>query len=184
MCTPCRWALSRYHQHSHLLAERGTGNSPNSGRPPVEQFPRPIPAPGGRPDTTASAGLRVPDPQLPPTKTPAGRRSSCPAPLPAPGGQPDPRHQTRDFSVGQLRWARCPDDGRLHLLQPTDVVVAATWDHAEACPPLISGDAAARALQEYFLANADRGDNAANDELVAELVRRIRALRSSRAHGC
>jgi len=46
---------------------------------------------------------------------------------------------------------------------------------------LISADAASRALQEYFLANADRGDNAANDELVAELLRRMRA---SREGGC
>lgn len=34
------------------------GNSPDSGRPPVEQFPRPIPDPRGRPDTTAPTGLR------------------------------------------------------------------------------------------------------------------------------
>lgn len=51
-------------------------------------------------------------------------------------------------------------------------------------PPLISADAAARKLQEYFLVNADRGDNAANDELVAEMMRRIRALRASREGGC
>jgi hypothetical protein len=30
-------------------------------------------------------------------------------------------------------------------------------------------------LCDYFLLNADRGDHAANDELVAELVRRMRA---------
>lgn len=47
--------------------------------------------------------------------------------------------------------------------------------------PLISADAAARALRDLFLANADRGDNAANDELVTELVRRIRAQRGSSA---
>jgi len=46
-------------------------------------------------------------------------------------------------------------------------------------PPLISADAAARALQEHFLANADRGDDAANDELVAELLRRIRARQAT-----
>ncbi|MGH3888124.1 MAG: hypothetical protein ACRDSZ_16440 [Pseudonocardiaceae bacterium] len=47
-------------------------------------------------------------------------------------------------------------------------------------PPVIdSPDAAARALRDLFLANADRGDNAANDELVAELVRRICAQRGS-----
>lgn len=51
-------------------------------------------------------------------------------------------------------------------------------------PSLISADAAARALQEHFLANADRGDNAANDELVAEMLRRSRALRGSRESGC
>ncbi|MGH3897088.1 MAG: hypothetical protein ACRDTA_02320 [Pseudonocardiaceae bacterium] len=51
-------------------------------------------------------------------------------------------------------------------------------------PPLISADAAAEALRDFFLANAERGDNAANDQLVAELVRRIRAQRASRVGGC
>ena len=46
-------------------------------------------------------------------------------------------------------------------------------------PPLPSADAAGRALQEYFLANADRGDAAVNYELVAEILRRIRALRAT-----
>jgi hypothetical protein len=46
---------------------------------------------------------------------------------------------------------------------------------ARFAPPLISADAAARALCVYFLVNADRGDNAANDKLVAELVRPMRA---------
>ena len=32
---------------------------------------------------------------------------------------------------GQLRWVRCPDDGRLHLLAPVEVVVAATGGQAE-----------------------------------------------------
>lgn len=50
--------------------------------------------------------------------------------------------------------------------------------------PLISAAAAARALQEYFLANADRGDNAANDELVAEMLRRIRTVQASPEGGC
>ncbi|MGH3873424.1 MAG: hypothetical protein ACRDSR_18260 [Pseudonocardiaceae bacterium] len=49
--------------------------------------------------------------------------------------------------------------------------------------PLISADAAARALLECFLTNADRGDNAANDDLVAELRQRIRALRASSHQG-
>ncbi len=39
---------------------------------------------------------------------------------------------------------------------------------------MISAEAAARALCELFLANADRGDNAANDHLIAEIVGRIR----------
>lgn len=133
--------------------------------------------------------------------------------------------------VRQLRWARCPDEGRLHLFGPVEVVVAATGGQAEAfcgralpaeglildsgssgavcmacvggipwpsnsgtegCsvsfpvpdPPLISADAAARALQEYFLGNVDRGDNAANDELVTEILRRIRTLRASPGGGC
>ncbi|MDQ4011964.1 MAG: hypothetical protein M3228_15020 [Actinomycetota bacterium] len=41
-------------------------------------------------------------------------------------------------------------------------------------PPLISADAAPRVLCDCFLANADRGDNAANDELV----RRMRAAQT------
>ncbi|MGH3670332.1 MAG: hypothetical protein ACRDSH_06815 [Pseudonocardiaceae bacterium] len=36
-------------------------------------------------------------------------------------------------------------------------------------------------LRDYFLTNAERGDNAANDEFVAELTRRIRARRSAAA---
>jgi hypothetical protein len=46
-------------------------------------------------------------------------------------------------------------------------------------PPVISQADAAHALCEYFLANVDRGDNAANDDLVAELVGRIRARQQS-----
>ena len=46
-------------------------------------------------------------------------------------------------------------------------------------PPVITAEAAATALCEYFLANAERDDNAANDDLVAELVDRIRARRQS-----
>jgi hypothetical protein len=50
--------------------------------------------------------------------------------------------------------------------------------------PLLSADAAARALQEHFLDNADRGDDAANDEFVAEILRRIRALRATHEGSC
>ncbi|MGH3888886.1 MAG: hypothetical protein ACRDSZ_20410 [Pseudonocardiaceae bacterium] len=45
---------------------------------------------------------------------------------------------------------------------------------------MISAEAAARSLQECFLDNADRGDDAANDELV----RRIRARRAAQEDGC
>ncbi len=50
---------------------------------------------------------------------------------------------------------------------------------SEPDPPVLTAQAAATALCEYFLANADRDDNAANDDLVAELVDRIRARRHS-----
>ncbi|MGH4011998.1 MAG: hypothetical protein ACRDTH_28205, partial [Pseudonocardiaceae bacterium] len=50
-------------------------------------------------------------------------------------------------------------------------------------PPLMSTDAAATALRDIFLANAERGDNAANDQLVADLVRRNRAQRASHESG-
>ncbi len=119
------------------------GNPPDSGRPPVERPPRSVPAPGGWPDTTepvesarlaadADRGDRPPGGyEQRPTKTPAGRRSSSPAPLPSRGGQPDPSHQAGEPSVGQLRWAHCPNDRRLHLLQPADVIAVAAG-HAEA----------------------------------------------------
>jgi hypothetical protein len=42
---------------------------------------------------------------------------------------------------------------------------------------MISAEAAAKAL---CLTNADRGDNAANDHLIAEMVGRIRAQQESR----
>ncbi|MGH3550386.1 MAG: hypothetical protein ACRDQU_20165 [Pseudonocardiaceae bacterium] len=42
-------------------------------------------------------------------------------------------------------------------------------------PAIMHPASAAQALCDHFLTNADRGDHAANDELVAELLRRIRA---------
>jgi hypothetical protein len=41
--------------------------------------------------------------------------------------------------------------------------------------PLTPGEA----LAKLFMDNADRGANAANDELIEELQRRIRALRNT-----
>ncbi|MGH3789759.1 MAG: hypothetical protein ACRDQ9_02975 [Pseudonocardiaceae bacterium] len=67
------------------------------------------------------------------TKTPAGRRLSCPVPPLSPGGQPDTRCSGGGPRVGQLlRWARCPDDGRLHLLRLAEVLRATAGDHAQA----------------------------------------------------
>ena len=77
------------------------------------------------------AALRIPEPQFP-TKTPAGRRPSRPTPVRAPVGQPDPSDQAGSPGVEQLRWARSPDDGRLHLLQPAGVDLAAANGHAQA----------------------------------------------------
>ncbi len=76
------------------------------------------------------AGLQVPDPLFA-TKIPTGRRSSCPAPL-SPGDQPEPRCSSERSGVGPLRWARCPDDGRLHLLQSAQVPLAAAGNNARA----------------------------------------------------
>lgn len=42
-------------------------------------------------------------------------------------------------------------------------------------PVIMNSAAVAQALCDHFLTNADRGDHAANDELIAELLRRIRA---------
>lgn len=81
-------------------------------------------------DRDRRADLRVPDPLFA-TKIPAGRRSSCPAPLP-PGGQPDPNASTAESDVRPLRWVRCPDEGRLHLLAPAEVLRATGRGHARA----------------------------------------------------
>ncbi|MGH3936765.1 MAG: hypothetical protein ACRDS1_17585 [Pseudonocardiaceae bacterium] len=46
-------------------------------------------------------------------------------------------------------------------------------------PVITSPAAAAQTLCDHFLANADRGDHAANDELIAELLHRIRARQAA-----
>ncbi len=70
--------------------------------------------------------LLVPDPRFP-RKTLDDRRPSVTAPRPA----PRPQRQA-DPPINQLRWARCPDDGRLHLVQPSDVTLTATRGYAPA----------------------------------------------------
>lgn len=74
-------------------------------------------------------GLRVPDPQFP-SKGAAFRQPATPEPLPAAAARADPEVQRP--SVEQLRWARCPDDGQLHLVQPGDVALAAASGYAQA----------------------------------------------------
>ena len=76
------------------------------------------------------AAMRIPEPQFP-TKT-AGRRPSRPTPVRAPVDQRDVSDRAGRPRVDQLRWARCPEDGRLHLLQPAGVDLAATSGHADA----------------------------------------------------
>lgn len=51
-------------------------------------------------------------------------------------------------------------------------------------PAILSPELVTSLARQEFLANADRGDDAANDELVAELLRRIRAQRTCHAGGC
>ena len=73
-------------------------------------------------------GLRVPDPQFP-SKGAACRQPASPVPFPAAAARTDPEVQRP--SVEQLRWARCPEDGQLHLVQPGDVALAAASGYAE-----------------------------------------------------
>jgi hypothetical protein len=134
------------------------------------------------PTGSGRAVLQVPDPVFP-HKFPADRRSSCSDPLP--GGQPDPSPQAGESTVGQLRWVSCLDDEHRHLVHSAGVAGGGHESNGllpdgqsvsspVPGPPLISADAAARVLCDYFLANAERGDNAANDEFVAELTLRMR----------
>jgi len=68
-------------------------------------------------------GLRVPDPQFP-SKGAVVRQPARPAAT----DRTDPEFQRP--SVEQLRWARCPDDEQLHLVQPGAVALAATSGYA------------------------------------------------------
>lgn len=85
------------------------------------------------------AGLQVPDPQFPSTLA-TFRHSSYPMPFPAASHRPavpqpecpQPRRPGARSNVDELRWARCPGEGRLHLLEPADVIAAATHGHAQA----------------------------------------------------
>ena len=109
------------------------------------------------------------------------------APRPIPDGQPDPSPQAGESSVGQRRWGHYHylDDKRRHLMRSAGVAGGGhenngSWPEGQSVsfpmpgPPVISADAAARMLCDYFLTNAEREDNAANDEFVAELTLRMR----------
>jgi hypothetical protein len=74
-------------------------------------------------------GLRVPDPQFP-SKGAASPQPSSHVPFPAAAIRTD--HEVEQPSVEQLRWARCPNDGQLHLVQPADVTLAAARGYAPA----------------------------------------------------
>ena len=74
-------------------------------------------------------GLQVPDPQFP-SKGAASPQPARHAPFPAAAIRTDP--EVEQPSVEQLRWARCPDDGQLHLVQPADVILAAARGCAQA----------------------------------------------------
>jgi len=51
-------------------------------------------------------------------------------------------------------------------------------------PAILSPELVTSLARQEFLANADRGDDAANDELVAEMLRRMRASRASHESDC
>ncbi|MDQ3904922.1 MAG: hypothetical protein M3300_05620 [Actinomycetota bacterium] len=83
-----------------------------------------------------STELRVPDPRFSLSKL-GNRPPSNTAPRADPGQPPCPqadeieRHARRP-GMEQLRWARCPDQGQLHLLHPADVTLARVRGYARA----------------------------------------------------
>ncbi|MGH3824097.1 MAG: hypothetical protein ACRDRA_14895 [Pseudonocardiaceae bacterium] len=76
-----------------------------------------------------------------------------------------------------------PEHSRSYLRDAGHVQYAQLRHSPRGAGVIDSPAAAAQALCDYFLANADCGDHAANDELVAEMVRRIRAYHASRDGG-
>ena len=72
-------------------------------------------------------GLRVPDPQFP-SKGAVFRQPARHVPFPAGVDRAGPEVQRP--GVEQLRWARCPDDEQLHLVQPRAVAQAAASGYA------------------------------------------------------
>jgi len=102
----------------------------------------------------------------------------------APGGQPD---TTMPVESASATGDAAGDALQRGMLGAGQVVINPGVHRGTPCPtclPVIdSPEAAGRALGELFLANANRGNDAANDDLVAEVVRRIRAQQDSRDGG-
>lgn len=82
--------------------------------------------------------------------------------------------QVSEFSaqIPAGRWSSGPQPPLAPGGQPDPMPVIAS-------PVVPSPAVAAQALCAHFLANADRGDNAANDEFIAELVRRVRSRQAA-----
>jgi len=78
-------------------------------------------------DTRQPAGLGVPEPRFPTTRSTAASRPSSTL-KPVAGTAPDP--------VGgggpAMHWMRCPTDGLLHAIAPTDIEQAVVRGYAEA----------------------------------------------------
>jgi hypothetical protein len=102
-----------------------------------------------------------PDSGRPPAETAPGARPDTTTPV-------NPASGTGGAGGGDLQ---CGSGVHRGMPRPADL------------PVIDSPEAAGRALGELFLTNADRGNDAANDDLVAEVVRRIRAQQGSRDGG-
>lgn len=86
--------------------------------------------------TPRSTDLRVPDPRFS-TRKLGNHSPSSIAPLADTAQPPCPQvdqieRQAQRPGVEQLRWARCPDHGQLHLLHPADVTLARVRGYARA----------------------------------------------------
>src|SRR6185312_2814492 len=66
------------------------------------------------------AAVQVPKPQFSHSAS-VPCQPSFAEPLPVPRDQPEPSAVVPPARSEQLRWARCPDDDRLHLVRPGDV---------------------------------------------------------------
>ena len=78
-------------------------------------------------NTRQPTGLRVPEPRFPTTRPTAASRQSS-TPKPAAGTAPDPVRG----SGPAMHWMRCPTEGLLHAIAPTDSEQAVARGYAEA----------------------------------------------------